>query len=71
MSYEDNRELCVGITQYTMESEQIQELTDYVSEFGLKFPSINLLNGDDKTVVGTEWNQARTIKIMLQKAVKQ
>lgn len=54
MSYEDNRELCVGITQYTMESEQIQELTDYVSEFGLKFPSINLLNGDDKTVVGTE-----------------
>lgn len=57
--------------QYTMESEQIQELTDYVSEFGLKFPSTNLLNGDDKTVVGTEWNQARTIKIMLQKAVKQ
>ena len=39
--------------------------THWLCEFGLKFPSINLLNGDDKTVVGTEWNQAWTIKIML------
>lgn len=54
MSWENNRGLCLGIMYYTMEWEQIQELTDYVSEFGLKFPSINLLNGDDKTVVGTE-----------------
>ena len=43
----------MGIMWYTMESEQIQELTDYLSEFGLKFPSINLLNGDDKT--GRNW----------------